>query len=242
MFDKLLPIELKLMVFGSVDPLTMLKLRSVSRELSDWVSDRYLWKMSSWNRHIIRVPTDTEPEIIVKQLCAWYRGVIQITYTDHYIGKKYDFSRIEKITNDNKFVELDLSWCTGIISGTNLQALKDCRSLNLSMTGYTDFESVDYGIRDADIMCLKNIHSLNLTRCRGVTDVNALENVHKLNLALCENVKRVNQLENCRYLNLYGCLGIIDILLRTNHEMLSGTIITYVNDGKWVPNFRLIGG
>jgi hypothetical protein len=135
MFNNL-PEELKLEVLGKIDLNTVLKLRLISKELEELTSDRYLWNAYFKDSFKIMVPYNTEPEMIEKALCSWYYGIIEILYTDNYIGSNYDFSRIKRITDCNKLIDLNLSYCQGI---TDVSNLGNVRKLNLShCQGITD--------------------------------------------------------------------------------------------------------
>jgi hypothetical protein len=187
MFNNL-PEELKLEVLGKIDINTVLKLRLVSKGLEELSSDRYLWNAYFKDSFKIKVPDDTEPEIIEKVLCSWYYGIIKILYTDIYIGRNYDFSRIKRITDCNKLIDLNLSYCNGITDVSNLGNVHD---LNLSYC---------HGI--TDVSNLGNVHDLNLTCCYGITDVSNLGNVHDLNLTLCREIADVSMLVNVKKLTL----------------------------------------
>jgi hypothetical protein len=128
MFNNL-PEELKLEVLGKIDLNTLLKLRLVSKGLEELTSDRYLWNAYFKDSFKIKVPDDTELEIIEKALCSWYYGIIEILYTNKCIGLDYDFTIIKRITDCNKLIDLKLSDCQGI---TDVSNLGNVRELNLS--------------------------------------------------------------------------------------------------------------
>ena len=44
-----------------------------------------------------------------------------------------------------------------------------------------------------DMSSLGIVHTLNLTRCQGITDVSTLENVHTLGLSKCGGIEDVTE-------------------------------------------------
>ena len=50
-----------------------------------------------------------------------------------------------------------------------------------------------------------NVHYLDLSECREITDVSALANVHTLNLSGCEKITDVSALGNVHTLSLRSC-------------------------------------
>jgi hypothetical protein len=57
----------------------------------------------------------------------------------------------------------------------------------------------------SDVSKLGKVHTLNLSYCDGVTDVSKLVNVHILNLSGCENITDVSMLGKVKHLNLSDC-------------------------------------
>jgi hypothetical protein len=216
MFNNL-PEELKLEVLGNSDLNTVLKLRLVSKGLEELTSDRYLWNTYFKDNFEITVPLNTEPEMIEKALCSWYYGIIEILYTDNYIGSNYDFSRIKRITDCNKRIDLNLSHCHGITDVSNLGNVHDlnlsnCRGItDVSNLGNVHDLNLSYCDGITDLSNLGNVRILNLSCCQGITDVSNLGNVHDLNLWNCRGITDVSNLGNVRNLNLYGCQGITDV-------------------------------
>ena len=58
---------------------------------------------------------------------------------------------------------------------------------------------------------LGNVHTLNLTDCKGITDVSSLGNVHILDLSGCERITDVSSLRNVHTLYLSEFEGISDM-------------------------------
>jgi hypothetical protein len=62
-----------------------------------------------------------------------------------------------------------------------------------------------------DVSALGAVHTLNLGYCRNITDVSALGAVHDLNLRFCDNITDVSSLGSVHTLNLSWCTGITDV-------------------------------
>lgn len=72
-----------------------------------------------------------------------------------------------------------------------------------------------------DLSVLKNIHSLDLSYCRCISDdISALENTYILNLKGCENITNVSMLGNLHTLNLSYCYYITDVSMLGNLHTL----------------------
>jgi hypothetical protein len=69
------------------------------------------------------------------------------------------------------------------------------------------------GITDVSALATGNVEKLDLGFCRGITDVSALENgsVYTLSLAGCQKVTDVSSLGNMLKLNLSYCDGVKDV-------------------------------
>jgi hypothetical protein len=62
-----------------------------------------------------------------------------------------------------------------------------------------------------DVSTLGGVHTLDLSRCRGITDVSTLGGVHDLNLEGCRGITDVSTLGGVHELHLEGCRGITDV-------------------------------
>jgi uncharacterized protein YfbU (UPF0304 family) len=100
---------------------------------------------------------------------------------------------------------------------------------------YIKFQHVDLrGSAITDVSALKNVNTLKLSNCKGVTDVSSLGNVQELNLSYtnvkdvsalggvhtlklngCKRVTDVSALDNVHILNLHGCINVTDISMNT---------------------------
>ena len=113
-----------------------------------------------------------------------------------------DDTFLEEIKNKCKNLKtLNLSGCYGV---TNVSALAGCASLhtlNLSNTN-VDNEALN---KLSNSESLKNsLHTLNLSYCRGVTDVSALgkcASLHTLDLSFCSGVTELGALAGCASLH-----------------------------------------
>lgn len=101
------------------------------------------------------------------------------------------------------------------------------RKLNLDLS--------ETDIRDEDIVKLKGIYVVNMSKCKNITDKGlesgALTNVYYLDISFCENIthKSINRgaLENVNTLNIYGCYKITDLSMLVNIHTL--TVCNYKN-------------
>ena len=68
---------------------------------------------------------------------------------------------------------------------------------------------------------LKNVHTLNLSGCYGLTDVSALGNVHTLNLSYCTGITDVSALGNVHTLDLSVCYKVTHVsMLGSVHDLI----------------------
>jgi hypothetical protein len=94
---------------------------------------------------------------------------------------------LNKISNPNKQLHLDLSECENI---TDVSVLANVYDLNLS-----------YCNNITDVSALGNVHILDLRECNQLTDVSA-SNVHTLDLRECNQLTDVTALRNVNKLIL----------------------------------------
>ena len=66
-------------------------------------------------------------------------------------------------------------------------------------------------VKEDVMLALGDVHSLELTRCTGVTDVSMVGNVHKLVLTKCTGVTDVSALGSVHSLYLFECTGVKDV-------------------------------
>jgi len=94
-----------------------------------------------------------------------------------------------------------------------------------------------------DVSLLKNVTNLNLTCCKGITDVSALGGVHTLNLSECDGVTDVSALGSVHTLNLSYCYNVTDVsnLFNCKKLILSFTKVKDISMLKNVENLVLLG-
>ena len=74
-----------------------------------------------------------------------------------------------------------------------------------------------------DVSILRNIHTLDLSKCKNIKDVSMLGNVHTLNLSECENISILGNSKtiwNCNTLDLSNCNNIKDVSMFKNVNTL----------------------
>jgi hypothetical protein len=154
--------------------------------------------------------------------------------TEHHklikIDNFKDFEKVPKWVNINYYIHN-----TEI---TDVSALGNVHTLNLSSTGVTDVSALgnvhNLNLRNCqgvtDVSALGNVHTLILRRCNKVTDVLALGNVHTLILRWCQKVTDVSALGNVHTLDLTWCRKVIDISALGNVHNLNLSLCAGVTD------------
>jgi hypothetical protein len=62
-----------------------------------------------------------------------------------------------------------------------------------------------------NVDALAGVHTLNLSDCKGISDVGALGGVHTLDITRCDGITDVSALGGVHTLHLSGCDGITDV-------------------------------
>ena len=66
-------------------------------------------------------------------------------------------------------------------------------------------------LRNNDLKYFRDLHTLNMGWCRGVSDVSALGALHTLNMYACDGVTNVSALGSLHTLNMWRCWRVTDV-------------------------------